>query len=103
MRTLLGAAALILAAACSPPASDTTTAPDTTTPTTEMPAAPPPPTVVTISEQDARSRIEAAGYTNVTGLTQNPDGTWNATGTRNGQTTTVTVTETGVTAAPTTP
>ena len=96
MRTLLGAAALILAAACSPPASDTATTPDTTAPT-EVPAAPPPPTVVTISEQDARARIEAAGYTNVTGLTQNPDGTWSATGTMNGQTTTVTVTESGVT------
>lgn len=99
MRTLLGAAALVLAAACSPPASDTTTT-DTTAPL-ETPAAPPPPTVVVISEQDARSRIEGAGYTNVTGLTQNPDGTWSATGTMSGQTTTVTVTDSGVTAATT--
>lgn len=99
MRTLLGAAALVLAAACSPPASDTTTT-DTTAPL-ETPAAPPPPTVVVISEQDARSRIEGAGYTNVTGLTQNPDGTWTATGTMSGQTTTVTVTDSGVTAATT--
>jgi hypothetical protein len=101
MRTLLGAAAFVLAAACSPPATETTT-PDTTA-QVETPAAPPAPTVVTISEQDARSRIEGAGYTNVTGLMQNPDGTWTATGTRNGQTTTVTVNESGVTAATTTP
>lgn len=101
MRTLLGATALVLAAACSPPASDTTTT--DTTAQTEMPAAPPPPTVAAITEADARTRIEAAGYTNVTGLTQNPDGTWSATGTMSGQTTTVTVTESGVSAATTTP
>lgn len=101
MRTLLGATALVLAAACSPPATETT-APDTTA-QTEMPAAPPPPTVAAITEADARTRIEAAGYTNVTGLTQNPDGTWSATGTMSGQTTTVTVTESGVSAATTTP
>jgi hypothetical protein len=99
MRTLLGATALLLAAACNP-------APETTTPETtaqvETPA-PPPPTVIVITEQDARSRIEGAGYTNVTGLTQNPDGTWNATATMNGQTTTVTVSDSGVAAATTTP
>ena len=101
MRTLLGAAALVLAAACNPATDTTTTTPDTTV-QVETPA-PAPPTVVAITETDARSRIEGAGYTNVTALTQNPDGTWSATGTRGGQTTTVTVTESGVTAATTTP
>ncbi len=101
MRTLLGAAALVLAAACSPPATETTT-PDTTA-QMETPVAPAPAPMAVISEQDARSRIEGAGYTNVTGLMQNPDGTWSATGTMSGQTTTVTVTEGGVTATPTTP
>jgi uncharacterized lipoprotein YajG len=102
MRTLLGAAALVLAAACNPATDTTTTTPPDTTAQMETPA-PAPPTVAAITEQDARSRIEGAGYTNVTGLTQTPDGTWTATGTRGGQTTTVTVTESGVTAATTTP
>lgn len=62
--------------------------------TTPMEA--PAPTTVSITEADARSRIEAQGYTNVTGLTQNPDGSWSATGTREGEQTTVTVTDTGV-------
>ena len=99
MRTLLGATALVLAAACSPPADQST---QDTTAQMETPAAPAPPTVVIISEQDARTRIEGAGYTNITGLMQNPDGTWSATGTRDGQTTTLTVTESGVAVATTT-
>ena len=102
MRTLLGAAALLLAAACNPANNQTTTPPDTTA-QMETPAPAPPPTAMTITEQDARTRIEGAGYTNVTGLTQNPDGTWSATGTMNGRTTTVTVNDSGVSAATTTP
>jgi glucose/arabinose dehydrogenase len=95
MRTLLAiAAAAALAAACDQQTQ--TTAPDTTADmTTPGPAAPPAATV-TITESDARSRIEAQGYSNVTGLMQNPDGTWSATATRNGETTQVTVSESGV-------
>lgn len=97
MRTLLAiAAAAALTAACDPPRA---TAPDTTadmtTPGTTTPGAPPV-TTVTITETDARSRIEAQGYSNVTGLMQNPDGTWSATATRDGETTQVTVSERGV-------
>ena len=50
---------------------------------------------------DARTRAEGAGYTNVTGLTQNADGTWTATGTQNGATTSITISDTGVMAATT--
>jgi hypothetical protein len=98
MRTLLGVAALVLAAACNPAADEANT--DTTT-MAEAPA-PAAPTMVVITEEDARSRIEGAGYTNVTGLTQNSDGTWNATGIRDGTTTTVTVNDGGVSATTTT-
>lgn len=95
MRILIGAAALLLAAACNPAAQDSTDTADMQATTTE-PAAPTTTTSIVMTEQDARSRIESAGYTNVTGLMQNPDGTWTATGTMDGQTTTVTVTESGV-------
>ncbi|HYD87045.1 MAG TPA: hypothetical protein VEA80_06200 [Vitreimonas sp.] len=105
MRTLIAAAALAALAACG---QQTTTeeTPDTTADTMTTPAPAPAP-AVTITEADARTRLEAEGYTNITGLMQNPDGTWSATGTRNGETTQVTVGESGVTVmttpAPTTP
>jgi len=92
MRMVLSLAVLVLAA-CSPPA-ETTTTPDTIN--VETPAPAPAPTVIMITESDARSRLETAGYTNITGLTQNADGTWTATGTKDGQTTSVTVNDMGV-------
>ena len=94
MRTVLSLAVLALAA-CSPPAETTTT--DTTT-ATETPA-PAAPTVIMITEADARSQLEAAGYTDITALTQNADGAWSATATKDGQSTTVTVSDSGVSAA----
>jgi hypothetical protein len=54
-----------------------------------------------LTEADARARAEGAGYTNVTGLTQNADGTWTATGTMNGATTSITISDSGVMAATT--
>ena len=98
MRMVLSLAVLALAA-CSPPA-ETTTTPDTIN--VETPAPAPAPTVIMITEADARSRLETAGYTNITGLMQNADGTWTATCTKDGQTTTVTVNDSGV-AVSTTP
>lgn len=94
MRTIIAVAALSLAAAC----GQTTTVEDATPDTTvvETPAPAPPPTVVMITEADARTRAEGAGYTNVTGLVQNPDGTWSATGTMNGTATQITINESGV-------
>jgi uncharacterized lipoprotein YajG len=93
MRTLIALAAVAALAACQ---QETKT--ETTDDTAEMstPVAPPPTTTVTITEADARSRIEAQGYTNVTGLMQNPDGSWSATATRDGQTTQLTVNDSGV-------
>jgi predicted small lipoprotein YifL len=100
MRILLTIAAIAALAACGQ------------TTTVEAPAEPaaveaPAPTVVMITEADARTRAEGAGYTNITGLVQNPDGSWTATGTQGGATTSITITDSGVTAAttpaPTTP
>jgi hypothetical protein len=96
MRTIIAIAALSLAAAC----GQTTTVEDTPPDTTMEPApAPAPPTVVVLTEQDARTRAETAGYTNITGLTQNADGSWSATGTMNGAATQITITDSGVTVA----
>jgi uncharacterized lipoprotein YajG len=92
MRIILTASAVLLAAACGQTTEDST--PDATI--QEAPA-PVEPTVIILTEQDARSRIEAAGYTGITGLTQSPDGTWTATATREGATTTLSVGEGGVT------
>lgn len=106
MRTLIAIAALTALAACQQE-TKVDDAADTAKVTTPAPVAPPPAATVTITEADARTRIEAQGYTNVTGLTQNADGTWTATGTRNGQTTQLSVGPNGVTVvttpAPTTP
>lgn len=93
MRTLLVAAALAALAAC----GQTTTVEEEPATTAETPAPAPAPTVVMITESDARMRAESAGYTNITGLTQNADGTWTATGTRDGTTTQISIGESGVT------
>lgn len=96
MRTLIAVAALSALAACG---QQTTTTPEA--PTVETPAPAPAPMPVMLTEAEARSRLETEGYTNITGLTQQADGAWAATGTRNGQTTQVIVSETGVSVATT--
>jgi hypothetical protein len=97
MRIALAIAAIATLAAC----GQTTTVPAEEPAVVEAPA-PAAPTVIVLTEADARTRAETAGYTNITGLTQNADGTWTATGTQNGATTSITITDTGVTAATTT-
>lgn len=101
MRTLIALAALAGVMACSQ--ETTTETPDTTADVATTPAAPPAPTVIVLTEADARTRAETAGYTNVTGLMQNPDGTWTATGTQNGTATSITITDSGVTTTTTAP
>lgn len=95
MRTVFAIAALAALAAC----GQTTTVEPAEPATVEAPA--PAPTVIVLTEADARTRAEGAGYTNVTGFVQNPDGSWTATGTQNGATTSITITDAGVTAATT--
>jgi uncharacterized lipoprotein YajG len=110
MRTLLAIAAIAALAACGQ--QTTTETPDTTADSTAPTMPAPAPTTITITEADARTRAEQAGYTNLTGLMQNPDGSWSATATQNGETTTITIGDSGVTSttspagttpAPTTP
>jgi len=96
MRTLIAVAAIAALAACGQ-TTTTETTPETTTTEVTTPAP-----VIVITETDARTRLETDGYTNVTGLVQNPDGTWSATGTRNGETTQVTIGENGVSSVTTT-
>jgi uncharacterized lipoprotein YajG len=93
MRIIVAIAAVSLAAACGQTTTVEDDTPDTTIVETQTPN---PPTVIVLSEQDARSRIESAGYTEVTGLTQNADGTWSATASRDGASTTLTVNDRGV-------
>jgi hypothetical protein len=94
MRTLIVLAAIAALAACQQETKTEDT--DDTAMTEPAPAAPPPATI-TITEADARSQIEAQGYTNVAGLMQNPDGSWSATATREGTATQVSVGPNGVT------
>lgn len=63
----------------------------------------PPAPTLTLTETDARTRIEGAGYTNVTALTQAPDGTWTATGTQNGASVNVVIDSTGAVSVASTP
>lgn len=105
MRTFVISAALLAIAACSQETretEDTTAGVDSTAPTTTTTTPPASPSMTAMAETDARSRIEAAGYTNVTGLTQGADGSWTATATRDGATTSVIVDSTGVRVATTT-
>lgn len=103
MRTLIAIAAMTALVACSQETKTEDTDTAATQPSTTVVA--PPPTVITITEADARSQIAAQGYTNVTALVQNPDGSWSATGTREGATTQLSVGPSGVTVvtAPSTP
>jgi hypothetical protein len=95
MRTLLAIAAITALAAC----GQTTTVEAPAEPAAVETPAPLPPAPLT--EADARARAETAGYTNITGLVQNSDGSWTATGTMSGATTSITITDAGVTAATT--
>ena len=98
MKTVLFAIALIGAAGIAQAQTGTTTpttpspgsatppvtAPMTTPPSatsTPVPSALNPPTT-TANEAAVRSKIEAAGYTSVKGLTMAPDGTWRGIGIR---------------------
>ncbi len=94
MRTLLTIAAVAALAAC----GQTTTVEAPEEPIIEAPAPLPP---APLTEADARTRAETAGYTNITGLVQNPDGSWTASGTQGGATTSITINDMGVTASTT--
>ena len=96
MRKLLIAAALVATAIPamaqqSPPANR-----DANTPAVNTPNSPPNPGAPvaganSFTEGQAKSRIEARGYTNVAGLTKDGDGVWRGTATQSGKSVKVSV------------
>lgn len=79
-----------------PPTAPTQTTPTQTAPTNTLPAPAPGPTTTTpatgansFTEDQARKRIEEAGFTNVTGLTLDAEGIWRGQAERNGVATSV--------------
>jgi hypothetical protein len=94
MRTILVIAALAALTACGQPSSNTDAA--TTDAAAHTEAAP-----SSITEADAIGRAEAAGFTDLVDLAPNPDGSWSATGAKDGAAVQITISESGV--APTVP
>jgi hypothetical protein len=92
MRTVvIGAGALLLLAACNPNADTNNPAVATDEAVEERMAEAPAVGANSFTEDQARERLEAQGYTNPTGLMQGADGTWSGQATQNGQTVSVTV------------
>ena len=100
---ILMIAAVVALTAAGVSACGQTTTVEPTEPAAVAPDALPPAPTLTLTETDARTRIEGAGYTNVTALTQATDGTWTATATRNGASVNVAIDSTGAVAVATTP
>jgi predicted aspartyl protease len=94
MRTILIIAALAALAACGQPSSTT----ESTTTDAAAPVAAP---ASALTEEAALASAQAAGYTDVVDLAPNPDGTWSATGTKDGAAVQITINDTG--AQPTVP
>lgn len=84
----LGAAAL---AACQPESDKTNPAIATDEAVAEREVAAPAMGESSFTEDQARGRIEQAGYTDVTALTKAADGSWQATAMRDGASSTVVV------------
>ncbi len=89
MRNVIAGAALVfvaggaLAQTASPPASSSPGTPAIARPSTPAPGAP----VAganSFTEGQAKSRIEAAGYTGVSGLAKDKDGVWRGKGMKSG-------------------
>lgn len=91
MRTILVIAVLATLAACGQPAST-----ETDTPVADAAAHDAAPASA-MPEADAVAAATAAGYTDVVDLAPNPDGSWSATGTKDGAATQITISASGVT------
>ena len=72
-----------LAQTASPPANPRPNTPAVATPNTNNPATPAA-GANSFTEAQAKSRIEGAGYTNVSSLAKDKDGVWRAKGTKSG-------------------
>lgn len=89
---VIAAAALISTSAIAqqqPPPKPST--PAVTSPNSPPNPAAPVPGANSFTEGQAKSRIEARGYSNVTGLAKDSDGIWRGKGTKNGKTVSVSV------------
>jgi hypothetical protein len=90
--TLVAAAALVSTVAIAqqqpPPRANT---PAVTTPNSPPNPAAPVPGANSFTEGQAKSRIEARGYTNVTELTKDAEGIWRGKGTKDGKIVSVSV------------
>jgi hypothetical protein len=91
MRILICALAASMLAACNPSADTDNPAVATEEATAERAADAPSPGANSFTEDQARERIVAAGYTNPSGLMQTEDGMWRGQATQGGQTIEVTV------------
>lgn len=102
MRLLLAAAATAaLTVACAPDSDKTNPAVATDAAVAEREAAAPAVGATSFTEGQARDRIVAAGYSDVTNLTKSEDGVWHGAAMMSGQSTTVMLDYQGnVTAAP---
>jgi hypothetical protein len=87
MRTVLWAAAFALAAtaAHAQPANPDANTPAVTTPNTPKNPNAPVEGANSFTEGQARSRIEKAGYTNVSGLAKDAKGVWRGTASKGGK------------------
>jgi hypothetical protein len=86
MRMPLLALAGLCLAACQPESDKNNPAIATDETVAEREAAAPAAGANSFTQEQARERIEAAGYTNVTGLVQDPNGVWRGNATIAGQT-----------------
>ena len=82
---VIGVLAAAAAAACQPDSEKTNPAIATDEAEAERAAAAPAAGASSFTEEQARGRISEAGYTDVTALTQTPDGAWQGMATMNGQ------------------
>lgn len=90
MRLILAvAAAAALTGACSPDSDKTNPAVATDAAVAEREAAAPAAGATSFTEGQARDRIVAAGYSDVTNLTKSEDGVWRGAAMMSGQSTTV--------------
>lgn len=90
-RLLYAAGAVCLAAACQPNSQKTNPAVATDTNRAERQAAPPAAGASSFTMDQARERLEKAGFSDVTGLAQDANGVWRGSASRNGAQTAVSV------------
>lgn len=95
MRRIAILVAVMAVKACSPAEQNPRQEAATHAPPAEVAHQP----VIILTEEDARYRLESAGYTDIQELRQNEDGSWSAVAASNGETAQLSVGEHGVSVA----